>query len=629
MKRVFAFVLAAALLLSFAGCQNTESKPQTPGFAPLVMTPGVTHTDYDGMEIRIDSLNWQEEEKKTELVVAWNNQTGHDVIYGAGYVIERLEGENWVSCLMRDDVSFIAIAYEIKPGQSRKESYNLTDIYDVSSPGTYRFRTNCHVYAHDTGIECELIAQFTVVNGTAPEKTVKISTGVDATAYSVTQVQFCAQHIRTNGGGEIVEFPGVQIIKSTQDLKDYYTTYKDIFNLERTEKIYSDTTIGFLDACDRYDAAFFEKNFLIFVLLEEDSGSVRHEVCGVEQAADQTLSVYIDSNLPSGAGTCDMAQWHIILEISREIKVETAEDILVYLDGNLVFSGGTVVRPVPQAAFKQPPEGFLRTPEGDITLRAVGYNWTYENPDGTALATITDQLARPLPKEFLDSVTIADEFAETVYAYVSPGKYEPTNSLGYFVKLAWETQPTSVVFTCWPDSVWVDADIREETVVSHEGAAFYAKHGGYIYEITATWEDTGVGYYGTANYYVYILGGADHAHQVASEAQTVDDPVTGYCGNTWTTLYVGEKTYTFMYGHSVTLTDILVNLNYDPMRVCRCRPEYTVDTEFGKGYGINLTAGYARCEKGQADLTQEQINTIAQIIQWAETTNGEYYLTNS
>ena len=116
----------------------------------------------------------------------------------------------------------------------------------------------------------------------------------------------------------------------------------------------------------------------------------------------------------------------------------------------------------------------------------------------------------------------------------------------------------------------------------------------------------------------------EHSHQVAEEPQTVEDPVSGYCGNTQTTLHIGEKEYTFMYGNSVALTDILINLNYDPVKVCRCLPEYTVDTEFGKGYGVNLTEGYARCEKGQADLTREQIERIAEIISWAETTNGKY-----
>lgn len=116
----------------------------------------------------------------------------------------------------------------------------------------------------------------------------------------------------------------------------------------------------------------------------------------------------------------------------------------------------------------------------------------------------------------------------------------------------------------------------------------------------------------------------DHNHKPADAPQTVQETISGYCGNIQTTLYVGDKEYTFMYGHSVTLTDILANLDYDPMKVCRCRPEYWVDTEFASGYGINLRSGYARCEMGQADLTREQIDTIAQIIEWAETTNCTY-----
>ena len=116
----------------------------------------------------------------------------------------------------------------------------------------------------------------------------------------------------------------------------------------------------------------------------------------------------------------------------------------------------------------------------------------------------------------------------------------------------------------------------------------------------------------------------EHGHQLAEEPQTVKDPFVGYCGNTWTRLHIGEKTYEFMFGHSVTLTDILLNLDYRPGEFCRCMAEYTVDTEFGLGYEVNLTEGFARWEKGQASLTAEQVEQIRQIIQWAVTTDCEY-----
>lgn len=112
---------------------------------------------------------------------------------------------------------------------------------------------------------------------------------------------------------------------------------------------------------------------------------------------------------------------------------------------------------------------------------------------------------------------------------------------------------------------------------------------------------------------------SDHTHQYAVKEQTVSEPISGYCGNTQTTIYFDDDTkYTFMYGESVTMTDILINLDYDKNKLCKCLPEYTVDTEFGTGYGINLTEGYARSTKGQADLTQEQIDKLKEIIFWAK-----------
>lgn len=116
---------------------------------------------------------------------------------------------------------------------------------------------------------------------------------------------------------------------------------------------------------------------------------------------------------------------------------------------------------------------------------------------------------------------------------------------------------------------------------------------------------------------------SDHTHNPALEEQTVSDPVSGYCGNTITTIYFDDnKSYEFWGGESVTITDILINLDYDKNKFCNCSPEYTVDTEFGTGYGINISEGYARCKDGQADLTQEQIDKLKDIIAWAKEKAG-------
>ena len=111
------------------------------------------------------------------------------------------------------------------------------------------------------------------------------------------------------------------------------------------------------------------------------------------------------------------------------------------------------------------------------------------------------------------------------------------------------------------------------------------------------------------------LGWKFHSHAPAEEPQSVEAPVTGYCGNTVTTIHLGGQTYSFWGSDSVTLTDILINLVYDPGQVCRCLPEFTVDTEFGGGYGVNLTESYVRCESGQSALTAEQTTVIRDILE--------------
>lgn len=608
MKKVISLFLICVCLLMAVGCKEQLSDPQ---LGPLHMIAGASYSDHPGMEVRALDLQYSEEEGKTELTVLWDNQTDYDVIYGAAYTVERQDGDQWVSCAMQEELYFIEIAYELKSGQSNEQTYNLTDTYNVFANGNYRFQAECFVhYGEDKAVKCVLTAEFTV--GDIPV--------TDDATEPKTEIQWCARYIRTDGCQETVKFPSVAVIHSKQDLDDYYTTYRELFDLERNENVSSDSTIGFLDACDSYDEAYFKDNYLIFVLLEEGSGSVRHEVDTVKQIGEKKISVSIHRDVPE-IGTADMAQWHIFLELNRDVEIETPNDVMLYLDGNLAFNGSVIQPPQPEAEFKTPPKAFLRTQEGELNLYPDGFDWTYPNPDGTVTSVIADQNGRPLAWEFTQTILVSKENAETIYAPI-PGStaYEPTNSLGYFVKLAWEMQPSSVSITCWPDTVWEDANTPEKSVITQDEAAFYAWQGGYIYEISAEWGKNSTGYKGSANYYVYITDDT-HTHMTAVSPQTVADPITGYCGNTWTTIRVGEQKYGFWGSNSVALTDILVNLDYKPEKVCKCRPEFYVDTDFGSDYGVNLNSGYVRYEKGQADLTAEQVKQIEEILQWAQTTD--------
>lgn len=105
----------------------------------------------------------------------------------------------------------------------------------------------------------------------------------------------------------------------------------------------------------------------------------------------------------------------------------------------------------------------------------------------------------------------------------------------------------------------------------------------------------------------------DHAHRFAEETET-SKATKGYCGNMMTTVCLNGTEYSFAGSDSVAITDILIHLNYDPDEVCRCRAEFTVDTEMLSGIEVNLTEGFARCEKGQAALTEKQATVLQEII---------------
>lgn len=106
----------------------------------------------------------------------------------------------------------------------------------------------------------------------------------------------------------------------------------------------------------------------------------------------------------------------------------------------------------------------------------------------------------------------------------------------------------------------------------------------------------------------------EHRHSYAEAEEIVKDTASGYCGNIQVTVYRGETTHTLSGGDAVTLTEILENLPYDPELTCGCPGEFTVDTEGLSKIQVDLTLGFARCDAGQANLTQAQAQAILGIL---------------
>ena len=126
-----------------------------------------------------------------------------------------------------------------------------------------------------------------------------------------------AQYIRTNGYNEGVSYPIITVIRSADELQAYYEANKGLYDLESHEQLSSDTTVGFPDATEKYDDAYFHNSALIVILVEEGSGSIRHEVTSVNTENDSTV-VQVNRISPE-VQTTDMAEWHILIEAAADI----------------------------------------------------------------------------------------------------------------------------------------------------------------------------------------------------------------------------------------------------------------------------------------------------------------------
>ena len=140
--------------------------------------------------------------------------------------------------------------------------------------------------------------------------------------YDDNETGISVQYIRTNGYRDGVVYPIITVISSKNELEQYYDNYKDKYylgqNFNRSIDIDDEYFVPeFIEAIEVYSDNFFADNFLIIVLLEEGSGSIRHKV----KTVDENGHIVIKRLIPE-IGTADMAQWHIIIQCNNNIKAE-------------------------------------------------------------------------------------------------------------------------------------------------------------------------------------------------------------------------------------------------------------------------------------------------------------------
>ena len=100
-----------------------------------------------------------------------------------------------------------------------------------------------------------------------------------------------------------------------------------------------------------------------------------------------------------------------------------------------------------------------------------------------------------------------------------------------------------------------------------------------------------------------------------SLAEPALDPDEIYGPTVEVSVRIDGQSYLLETKDGMDLLNLLKDQAYDVNQICRCTVEFTVVTEFGVEYHINLKEGFARCEQGQAFLSNEDMQNIQAILE--------------
>lgn len=137
-------------------------------------------------------------------------------------------------------------------------------------------------------------------------------------------LDFKAQYIRTGGLYDPdYSYPKTALIKDTGELEKYISDNSEKYGFGDEW----DGHVSFYQAVSGYDEKFFKDHCLLFVVLQEGSGSIRHNVKKVEYDPKRgTIIPTIEHIIPE-IGTCDMAEWHIVIELDAKYNSPSAIDL--------------------------------------------------------------------------------------------------------------------------------------------------------------------------------------------------------------------------------------------------------------------------------------------------------------
>ena len=153
MKKMIAVMIAIVCTLAMVSCHNTRSEDEG-------AVSGRNYSDFDGVSVQIGEIDVSP--NQTTMTVVWKNSTEYTVVYGEIYRIQRLNKDEWEDCSLGVNV-FNMVGYLLPPNETARKEYDLTQCYDVSEAGIYRFIADCSVEtSNEHSADCSVWAEFRV-----------------------------------------------------------------------------------------------------------------------------------------------------------------------------------------------------------------------------------------------------------------------------------------------------------------------------------------------------------------------------------------------------------------------------------------------------------------------------------
>ena len=151
MKKIIILIFSLLLVFGLIGYNIIMPEKQP-------VSNEVINSDIEGVSVKINGIYTYSD--KTTLSVKWINDTKYTLTYGEMYSIERLENGKWVDCSLKDNI-FTLLGYLLEPSKTVDKEYMITDMYDISKPGKYRFLSHCTLEMPSPK-ECSLWAEFII-----------------------------------------------------------------------------------------------------------------------------------------------------------------------------------------------------------------------------------------------------------------------------------------------------------------------------------------------------------------------------------------------------------------------------------------------------------------------------------